>query len=221
MEFQHDAPTITCYPSTFRSLDAATTEAVEDSRGVVYLLNADGTVPPSELETRVKACWNATFLFVVFQGKYRELRIARSLPIDKKTGKTYVLWEQSDVYEVFIGSNARTTRKYKEFQVSPDSRRLDIDVEWNPTGVRGNFDWVSEFRAKSFVDETRKQWDCVMEIPWRSLGAKYDTECEWNVNFYRAAGKYHGDELFAWSPVGRGAKVFHQPEKFGRMVFQR
>jgi hypothetical protein len=221
METHHDTPTITCYPSPFRSLDSVTSEAMCDSRGIVYLMNADGTIPPSELETRVKVCWNASFLFVIFQGKFLELRTTHSRPVDSKTGKTFSLWEHSDVYEVFIGTDTRASRRYKEFQVGPDSRRLDIDVDNRKNEMRGDFNWLSGFRAKSLVDRGKKQWDCVMELPWEAFGANYSAKCEWNVNFCRATGKFHGDELLSWSPMGQGAKVFHQPEKFGRIVFQR
>lgn len=221
METHHDIPTITCYPVPFRSLDMITADVINDSRGVVYLMNADGTIPPPELETKVKIFWNAAFLFAIFQGKFLELRFAHSKPVDPKTGKTFCLWEHSDVYEVFIGINAKATRRYKEFQVGPDSHRLDIDVDSTKNAVKGDFDWVSGFRCKSIVDEARKTWDCVLEIPWKAFGANYETKCEWNVNFCRASGKFHGDELLAWSPMGRGEKVFHQPEKFGRIIFQR
>ena len=107
MESHHDIPTITCYPSPIRSLDTMTSEAIDDSRGIVYLVNTDGTIPPPELETRVKTWWNTRLLFVVFQGRFLELRTAHSEPVDPKTGKTLSLWEHSDVYEVFIGMNTR------------------------------------------------------------------------------------------------------------------
>jgi hypothetical protein len=221
METHHDIPSITCYPSPIRSLDALSNEVLEDSRGAVYLLNSDGTVPSPDIETKVRVYWNAQFFFAVFQGRFLELRTAHSQPIDPKTGKTFSLWEHSDVYEMFIGMNTRAQRRYKEFQVGPDSRRLDIDVDSRNNDVRGDFKWLSGFRCKSLVDKSKSEWDCVMEIPWKAFDANYETQGEWNVNFCRASGRFHGDELLSWSPMGRGAKIFHQPGKFGRIVFQR
>ena len=221
MESHHTPPTITCYPAPFRSIDQVSFEIIDDAPGSVYLLNADGTVPPREIETKVNVFWNPAFFFVLFRGQYIELRTARSQPIEAKTGKTLFLWEHSDVYEMFIGADARRTRIYKEFQIGPDSRRLDIYVDNRDGTVKGDFNWVSGFRCVSLVDEKRKTWNGMMEIPWKAFGTSLESNNVWDLNFYRASGRYHGDELLAWSPVGKGEKIFHQPEKFGRMVFQR
>lgn len=220
METHHDIPTITCYPAPFRTLDDVAVEIIQESRGTVYLLDADGSVPPPEIETRAKIFWNSSFLFVLFEGKFQELRVTRTLPRDAKTGESYSLWEHSDVYEVFIGPDARRLRRYKEFQVSPDSRWLDYDVRKEKDTIIGDEQWYSGFRCRSMIDEEKKIWSAVMEIPWKAFGADSKSQCEWNCNFYRASGKFHGDELLAWSPTGRGEKAFHKPEKFGRIIFE-
>ncbi len=221
MNTHHDVPSITCYPASFQTLDAITPEILHENRGVIYLLDADGSVPPPEIETRVKVLWNSSFLFVIFEGKFQELRLAHDLGRDPKTGESYFLWEHSDVYEIFIGPDARRERRYKEFQVSPDSRWLDYDVKKNGNEVIGDEQWFSGFRCRSVIDEQQKTWDAVMEIPWKAFGADRKSKCEWNCNFYRASGKFHGDELLAWSPTGKGDRAFHKPEKFGRLIFER
>ncbi|MDE3058443.1 MAG: hypothetical protein KGJ59_10855, partial [Bacteroidota bacterium] len=195
METHHDASAITCYPASFRTFDDITPEIIHENRGAVYLLDADGTVPPPEIETRVKVFWNSSFLFVIFEGKFQELRVARALPRDVKTGESYLLYEHSDVYEAFIGPDARRLRRYKEFQVSPDSRWLDYDVRKDGEKVISDEKWFSGFRCRSIVDERQKTWDAVMGIPWKALGDTPLSKCEWNCNFYRASGKFHGDEL--------------------------
>ena len=220
METHHDIPTITCFPSSFHSIDTIRSEDISDSRGVVYLQNADGSIPPADLETKVKISWNQSFLFVIFQGRFSELRYASSHSYETKDGKTFLLWEQSDVYEVFVGTDVRKRRTYSEFQVGPDARRLDILVVKQQETVKADFNWTSGFRCSSMIQQAAKTWDSVFEIPWKALGANYDSHSEWNINFYRASGRFHGDELLAWSPVGTGEKAFHRPEKFGKIIFQ-
>jgi hypothetical protein len=177
----------------------------------VSLLFADGSLAPEHLATRVTCYFNERSFFALFHGTYERLRLAPAATSTEPSGKTMKLWELSDVFEVFIGPEARTSRRYKEFQASPDGRWIDIDV-LNEPGRRADYEWVSGVKIVSTVDHLLQRWYCAFEIPWSGLGGFVP---ELHGNFYRATGRFHGDELLAWSPPGTGERCFHRSECFG------
>ncbi len=177
----------------------------------------DGTPTPSSIMTQVGVEWNEHSLFVFFRGRFEQLLYETNPTADMLQKKTHGLWEASDIFSVFIGPKAAERNMYKEFYVSPDGRWLDADA-YNALGI-SNHMWYSGFKAKSFVDEEMKIWSSIFDLPWNCFGASYDTEGEWNVNFYRASGKLHDAELLAWSPPGTGPRCFHRPECFGKIQF--
>lgn len=200
---------------------SSTHEIEESDLSVVHFTEtlefANGSPTPSSIMTQVGVEWNEHSLFVFFRGRFEKLRFETNRTDEMLQKKTHRLWELSDVFEVFIGPRATERRMYKEFQVAPDGRWLDIDV-FNALGT-SNHMWYSGFKAKSFVDEEMKIWSSILELPWHCFGASYDNESEWDVNFYRASGNAHGDELLAWSPPGTGPRCFHRPEHFGKIQF--
>jgi hypothetical protein len=184
-----------------------------------HMTMADGSEPVPSIDTRVGIEWNDAGFLVYFRGRFDTLRTHPDAPIAPPSSKTYTLWELSDVYEVFIGVNASESRLYKEFQVAPDSRWIDIDVN-RQLGV-SNHHWYSGLKCRSFVDQEIKVWSSIIELPWNCFGFHNKTESLWHANFYRASGTHHGDELLAWSPTGYGEKCFHRPEHFGTIRFDQ
>lgn len=178
---------------------------------------ADGSESPQSLATRIGVEWNDKGFLIYFRGRFDHLRMIHDNEKARVNAKTYNLWELSDVFEVFIGVDAKQTKLYKEFQVAPDSRWIDIDVN-RQLGI-SNHHWYSGFHCKSFIDEEMNVWTSVFELPWSCFGLNKKTEDVWNVNFYRASGAFHGQELLAWSPTGYGEKCFHRPEHFGKIEF--
>ena len=188
---------------------------LQDSRAK-SLLFADGSAPPWHLVTRVWAFWSLSSLFIFFSGRFLELRtILEGLPAHPH-GKTPRLWEKSDVYEVMIGRECEQTGHYKEFQVAPDGRWLSADVRIEGVHVKTDQEWGGDIRCVTAVNGEEKIWRAGMEIPWVLLGGR-EGEGEWRCNFYRATGKFHGDELLAWQPTGYGGNCFHRPHLFGRL----
>lgn len=208
---------VICHRSIFSSIVEITEESLNHVDVSDPLSFADGTEPPQSLATRIGIEWNDHGLLIYFRGRFEQLRMIGD---DERTGinsKTYTLWEQSDVFEVFIGVNAKQTMQYKEFQVSPDGRWIDIDVN-RQLGV-SNHHWYSGLRCKSFIDDDLKIWSSVFELPWSCFGLNKKTHDVWNANFYRASGTFHGEELLTWSPTGYGEKCFHRPQYFGKIEF--
>lgn len=183
------------------------------------LMMADGTQAPQAISTDFRIDYTDEGLIVLFRGKFERLRCAEGLDVEEGTGKSHGLWMHSDVYEIFIGPNARGTGLYKEFQVSPDGRFIDISV--NRAEGKSDTSWRSGMKCRSFVNDAKKTWCAAMELPWNCFDTDYRSDCEWNANVYRATGNYHGDELLAWSATGCGDGAFHRYEQFGRIIFEK
>jgi hypothetical protein len=212
-----DTKVIQCHRSEFSSITEIGESAISQIDISEPLNFADGAEVPQSIATRFGIEWNDSGLLVYFRGRFEQLRY---LPQDKQSApnsKTPKLWEVSDVYEIFIGPDAKNTMRYKEFQVSPDARWVDIDVD-RQLGI-SNHHWYSGMQCRSMIDHELRIWTSIAELPWNCFGPNKKTGEIWNANFYRASGKYHGDELLAWSATGYGEKCFHRPEHFGTINF--
>ena len=211
---------ITAPPSAIRTIDDVDLHgAWSDGAELTF---ADGTPAPLSLRTTVRVSWHRAALYVLFEAVIRSVRCApASVTIDPVSGKTMRLWESSDVLECFIGPAARSQRRYAEFQVAPDGRWIDIHVDRRTNPVAGDHAWVSGARFRSDLNQSLGRWRAVMELPWTAIGSTPAAGLLLDVNFYRATGRFHGDELLAWSPTGYGPNCFHRVESFGRMVLGR
>ncbi|KAB2926023.1 MAG: hypothetical protein F9K22_01660 [Bacteroidetes bacterium] len=208
---------ISCRRSALNGIDRADLSFIMGLTGLEGLSFNDGRPVPETIRTEAGLQWNDRGLLAFFRGRFITLRGETILPPGVLEQKTKHLWEKSDVFELFVGPGAAESRMYKEFQVAPNGEWIDIDV-FLALGT-SNHDWYSGCAMRSFVDEGERRWCAVMELPWTCFGARPETERPWYVNFYRASGAFHGDELLAWSPVGTGPKCFHRPEHFGRIEF--
>ncbi len=188
------------------------------SADAVRLQIADGTPAPAPLATSVAAAWDTDALFIGFEASFLSLRTAPvSVPPEPGSGKTLRLWEQSDVLEMFIGVDVPETGRYREFEIAPDGRWIDIDVDHSAEPLRADFAWRSGAQFHSVVDHDAHRWFAALRIPWRALTDADPREVSWWCNGYRATGRFHGDELFAWSPTGLGPGCFHRFNHFGRL----
>lgn len=202
------------YPALQSSLEQLSELPDPADNPAKRLLFADGAVPPLSLETYVQGFWNPTSLFILFSGRFLELRMDfEDLP-PQRLGRTPRLWEKSDVFEVMIGRDCVRSGRYNEFQVAPNGRWWAADVRLDGGQLIVNDGWDSSFRCFSRVNGEEKIWKSGFEIPWNALGG-FGGERGWQCNFYRASGKFHGDELLAWRPTGYGEHCFHQPRLFG------
>jgi hypothetical protein len=178
------------------------------------LLFADGAMPPLSLETHVRGLWNDSSLFVLFAGRFLGLRtISEEVPM-QESGRTPQLWDKSDVYEAMIGRGCAHTGRYREFQVAPNGRWFAADICIDNGRVITNDSWEVSLKRHSSINWDDKVWKAALEIPWDALGG-FGGEGEWQCNFYRATGNFHGDELLSWRPTGYGDHCFHRPHLFG------
>lgn len=182
----------------------------------VFLSFYDGRPVPSGLETEIRSFWTGGYVYFGYQGRFDSLRVAPDeVEVEKDSGKTHRLWELSDVYEVFIGPEARQTRRYREFQVAPDSRWIDIAIDAGGKERKTDFTWKSGFCARSKVEDGI--WSAVFQIPFQCFNAYPGEEMAWHCNLYRISGPPGECSYLAWSPVM--IVNFHQPHRFGTISF--
>jgi hypothetical protein len=190
----------------------------EKTRPVEMVNNGDGTNTKETYKALIRSCWTENNLYFALEAGYEELFLApKDAETDPKSGKTFRLWDISDVFEVFIGPYAKQNRVYREFQVSPDSRWIDLAIDASGKERTGDFGWLSGMKAKSTIDYVAKKWYSVLQFPFAAFDTLPKEKDVWNLNFYRMAGTPENRLYFAWSPTFM--VQFHKPEKFGNITF--
>jgi hypothetical protein len=126
-------------------------------------------------------------------------------PNPSATTETNKLWEW-DVAEVFIGSDFKNIRQYKELQVSPQGEWVDLDIDRDhpkPEAWKRN----SGYQVKAPVDPDQKIWYVAMKIPLSAIDRRAAAGNELRMNFYRiqsppkAGGPLNTRTLLSWQPT--------------------
>jgi alpha-galactosidase len=167
-------------------------------------LNAD-----AERETEVRLLWTPENLYLRFVARYRSITV---FPDADARGWRDHLWDR-DVSEVFLQSDPGHVG-YKEFEVAPNGFWIDLDIA--PGEKR---DLRSGLRRRVEIDDARKCWRAVLDLPMKSLTARFDEGAIWRVNFFRVEGAAEPRFYSAWQPTRTPQPNFHVPEAFGKLVF--
>lgn len=202
---------------------AASTEATDDvaidtnsastfwSQAVPLYADHDknGQVLPG-YRTEIRSRWTAKNLYFLFKCPYEELCLR---PNPSTTAETNKLWNW-DVAEVFIGSDFKNIRHYKEFELSPQGEWLDLDIDLSKPHHEDGWTWNSGFQVAARIDERTKTWFGAMKIPWAALDDTPPSAGKTlRVNFFRSQGPLANRKEIAWQPTMSG--TFHVPERFG------
>lgn len=182
---------------------------------IVVLNNYDGSECSPSIVTKASVFHNENFLYAGFTAKYEKINSHKDSNKNLKNGKTHLLWQLEDVVELFIGPEAKQKKEYKEFQVSPFSNKIDINIKFKSEKPEADFDWNSGFNACSWIDDSNKIWYSIFEIPFVAFSRIPINGEKWYCNFYRCSPDMK--ILLSWSPVYKPA--FHQPERFGVIEF--
>jgi hypothetical protein len=199
--------------SRFSPADFALTADPESTswKGVpgVFAGNGPTGQPAPNHRTEIRSRWTSNNLYFLFVCPYEEINLK---PDPSPTTETNRLWNW-DVAEVFVGTDFKNIRRYKEFQVSPQGEWVDLDIDRdNPRGA--GWRWNSGFEVKARLDEARKTWYGEMRIPIPSIDTRRpEPGLEMRINFYRLQGPGHTQ--VAWQPTGQ--PNHHVPEAFGRL----
>jgi hypothetical protein len=160
--------------------------------------------------TEILLQWTINNLYVLFVCPYQELNLK---PDPNLTAETYELWNW-DVAEIFVGDDFRNIRHYKEFEVSPQSEWVDLDVNLDNPPHETGWVWQSGCEVAGRVDAARKVWYGFMRIPWPSIDSRPPVAGnELRINFFRCQGSDPDRKYIAWRPAQR--PNFHTPEAFG------
>jgi len=170
--------------------------------------NLGNPVPGHKTEVLVQ--WTLKNLYLLFICPYQELNLK---PDPDLTAETYELWNW-DVAEVFVGSDFKNIRRYKEFEVSPQGEWVDLDVNLDNPPHEVGWVWKSGCEVAARIDAPRKTWYGFMRIPWPAIDSRPTAAGnELRINFYRGQGRAPNLKLIAWQPTHK--PTFHVPESFG------
>ena len=215
--FVQPLPLIECFWSEFepsvRTVLTTDFWRAADWQEVGAQWNGKGADP--RWQTRFATRWTPNFIYFAFQTRFVELTMVDQPNLDTRT---HELWKKEDVVEIFLNPDIRFPNRYKEFELSPSSQWIDIEV--NQDEGYKNFEWTSGMNCRSIVERAQKQWLAEFRVPLRSLGlVGTPPGRQVPLNAYRIELK---SKLYlAWSPTYTPQPDYHVPSRFGRMVLSR
>lgn len=188
---------------------APVTEIVNDFYGKSVSLS------PTDIRFR----WTRKNLYILFVCPWRELNLKPSPVTNAETNK---LWDW-DVAELFIGTDSQHIGRYKEFEVSPQGEYVDLDIDRDDPKNQQGLAWNSGFSVAARVDPSKKpgikKWYGEMRIPFASLGVSAPKSGdEFRIGLFRIEGPEPNRIYVSWQPTG--AKSFHVPKAFGRLILK-
>ena len=135
--------------------------------------------------TEIRSRWTNNNLYLFYICPYDDLNLK---PDPNAAAETNQLWNW-DVAEAFLGGDDEHIGRYKEFEVSPQSEWVDLDIDReNPRGQAG-IAWNSGFTVKARIDSQAKIWYGAMKIPWKAIDTRPPQKGrELRIGLYRIAG---------------------------------
>jgi hypothetical protein len=173
--------------------------------------DGDGNPVPG-YRSEIRSRWTAGNLYFLFICPYEQLNLK---PAPKTAIETNELWKW-DVAEVFIGSDFKNIRRYKEFEISPQAEWIDLDIDLDAPRHEDGWVWNSGFQASARIDPAAKIWYGFMRIPYAAVDARAASAGNtFRVNFFRSQGARPNHKSIVWQPTHRPS--FHVPEVFGTL----
>jgi hypothetical protein len=162
--------------------------------------------------TEIRSRWTSGNLFFLFICPYRQLNLK---PDPKTQTETNELWNW-DVAEVFIGSDFKNIRRYKEFEISPQGEWVDLDIDLDAPHHEDGWKWNSGFQAAARIDPVAKIWYGFMRIPYAAIDPRPAAAGNTlRINLFRCQGTSPNRNLINWQTTHRAS--FHVPEAFGTL----
>jgi len=175
--------------------------------------NGEGVDP--QWETSFAARWTEHFLYFGFHAAFKNLTMVDRPLVQERT---HNLWDKEDVVEIFMAPDLSRPNCYKEFELSPSTQWIEIDLD-RDRDVK-DFDWVGGMEPRSAVNMVRRRWQAEFRVPLKSLGLNgMGAGTRVALNAYRVELKSH--LYLAWNPTMTPKPDFHVPRRFGRMFLSR
>jgi cellulose/xylan binding protein with CBM9 domain len=203
---------------TFESIEAAKdvkltldpTDVFWRAARPVYLqVNRRGQAE-MDYRTEVRSRWTKAAIYFLFSCPYKQLYVK---PDPDTSRETYELWNWN-VAEVFLGSDFKDIKRYKEFEVSPQNEWIDLDVDLHKPHHEEGWVWNSNFEHRARVDTERHTWYVAMKIAFAAFETPSPQAGQiFRVNLFRTEGPQDHIVEVLWQPTM--SETFHVPEKFG------
>jgi hypothetical protein len=111
--------------------------------------------------SEIRSRWTGGNLYFLFICPYEQLNLKTEPKTETETNE---LWKW-DVAEVFIGSDFKNIRRYKEFEISPQAEWIDLDIDLDAPRHEDGWVWNSGFQCSARIDQATKTWYGFMRIP--------------------------------------------------------
>jgi len=167
----------------------------------------------SKYRTEIRTRWTRKYLYFLFICPYEELYLK---PDPVRATETNELWKW-DVAEAFIGSDFRHIRQYKEFEISPQSEWVDLDIDLDHHRPEGGWTWNSGFEVSARIDTGAHVWYGAMKIPFSAIDARRPAPGNvLRINLFRSQGPRSARHEIAWrAPL---SDSFQVPDRFGTLT---
>jgi cellulose/xylan binding protein with CBM9 domain len=164
----------------------------------------------SEYRTEIRTRWTDKNIYFLFICPYKDLYLKPAPDTDHETNE---LWNWN-VAEVFIGSDFKDIKRYKEFEVSPHNEWVDLDIDLKKPHHEDGWLWSSGFEHSTRIDAAKHIWYVAMKIPFKAIDTRTPAPANmFRVNLYRTEGPPKEQKEIMWQPVM--SDTFHVPERFG------
>lgn len=163
-----------------------------------------------EYRTEIRSRWTKTDIYFLLVCPYKQLSLK---PSPDSSRETYELWNWN-VAEVFIGSDFKNIKRYKEFEVSPHNEWVDLDINLSKPRHEDGWKWNSGFEHAARIDDAKRVWYAALRIPFSALDSRPAQRGNtFRVNFFRTDGPDKNGKQVMWQAVM--GSTFHVPERFG------
>lgn len=160
---------------------------------------------------QIRSRWTKENLYLLYICPYDELSLK---PNPDPNNETPQLWNW-EVAEAFIGSDFEHIARYQEFEVSPQSEWVDLEINREDPKAQQGMKWNSGFAVKARIDAQAKIWYGEMRIPFQAIDTRPPVAGrELRIGLYRIAG-VSPKTYIAWRPTGE--ITFHVPQAFGTL----
>jgi cellulose/xylan binding protein with CBM9 domain len=192
------------------SLDLDPTSPFWRASSPVYLENDTFGKAVPRYRTQVRTRWTKNNIYFLFVCPYQQLYLKPSPTPQQETNQ---LWNW-DVAEVFIGSDFKDIRHYKEFEVSPQAEWIDLDIDLHKPHHEEGWTWNSGFEVKARIDPAAQIWYATMRIPFAAIDTRPAAPGNMmRINLFRSEGPPSHQQAVTWRAPMKN--TFHVPERFG------
>ena len=170
--------------------------------------DASGKVAYPDAQTRVASFWTRDSIYFAFSSKFNALNLFDD---GDSSHERWKLWDR-DVVEVFLNPEPQRIHYYYEFEVAPNNRWIDLEIDEDKTPFN-DASWNSGFEHAARIDTKHHIWTCEMRISFAALGVfAPGINQTWRLNLFRADGKSGPERRFlSWSSIPGGATFTFLP----------